>query len=282
MSIFISYSSNDKEMVHKIAQQLIVNNIHIWLDEYELHVGDSLLDKIQSAINEASALIVVLSQSSVKSAWCQKELNSAIMRELQANNKIFILPIMLEDCEMPLFLQEKLFADFRTDFNTGLQKLITSISRFANPYQQTFYKGNELYDWAVYWGTSDEFFFIRHTIIHSFTNFNFKFLVLIKIDCNKEETDKSSGMIKQGKVKECMLMPILALYSHLTGTVSRISIENQIPKEYKFKIDDMHSKMEWKIIISVQRVGEDNGCTQLIDLENYIEAILNHISSFKS
>lgn len=107
MSIFISYSSNDKEIVHKIAQQLIINKIHIWIDEYELNIGDSLLDKIQSAINEASALIVVLSQSSIKSAWCQKELNSGLMRELQANNKLFVLPLLIEECEVPLFFKKK-------------------------------------------------------------------------------------------------------------------------------------------------------------------------------
>lgn len=283
MSIFISYSSNDMEIVHKIAQQLVINEIHIWIDEYELNIGDSLIDKIQSAINEASALIVVLSQSSVKSAWCQKELNSGLMRELQANNKIFILPLLLEECEVPLFLQEKLYADFRGDFDTGLHKLIASLSRFSNPHLQTFYRRNELYDWAVDWGkNSNKLFFIRHTIIHSFTNFNFKFLVEIKIHCNKQETARSLDMIKQGKTQECIFLPTLALYFYFNNHQSRLFIENQMPQEYKLKINDTNSKKEWKIIISVRKVGEDNGHDHIIDIKNYIEEILNYIKRFNS
>lgn len=283
MSIFISYSSNDKEIVHKIAQQLVKNKIHIWIDEYELNIGDSLIDKIQLAINEASALIVVLSQSSVKSAWCQKELNSGLMRELQANNKMFILPLLLEDCEVPLFLQEKLYADFSVDFDAGIHKLITSLSRFSNPHQQTFYKRNELCDWAVDWGkNSNKLFYIRHTIIHSFTNYNFKFLVEIKIDCNKQETTRSLDMLKQGKIKECIFLPTLALYFYFNNNESRLLIENQMPQEYKLKINDTNSKKEWKIIISLRKVGEDNGRNQLIDIKNYIEEILNYIKRFNS
>lgn len=283
MSIFISYSSNDKEIVHKIAQQLIINKIHIWIDEYELNIGDSLLDKIQSAINEASALIVVLSQSSIKSAWCQKELNSGLMRELQANNKLFVLPLLIEECDVPPFLQEKIYADFRKDFDTGLHKLIKSISRFSHPHQQTFYKGNELFDWAVDWGeNSNKLFFIRHTIIHSFTNFNFKFLVEIKIDCNKEETARSLGMIEQGITRECIFFPTLALNFYFCNHESRLLIENQMPLEYKLKINDTNSNKEWKIIISIRKVGEDNGYDQLIDMKNYIEEILNYIKRFNS
>ena len=55
-----------------------------------------------------------------------------------------------------------------------------------------------------------------------------------------------------------------------------------MPVEYKLKINDTNSNKEWKIIISIRKVGEDNGYDQLIDMKNYIEEILNYIKRFNS
>ncbi|EON79267.1 hypothetical protein ADIS_0272 [Lunatimonas lonarensis] len=38
------------------------------------------------------------------------------MRELN-EKKIVVIPILLDNCKVPLFLQEKVYADFRTDFD---------------------------------------------------------------------------------------------------------------------------------------------------------------------
>lgn len=62
MPIFISYSHQDRDFVDQLAYQLVAHNIYVWLDRWELHVGDSLLSKVQDAITDASALLVVLSQ----------------------------------------------------------------------------------------------------------------------------------------------------------------------------------------------------------------------------
>jgi hypothetical protein len=51
MPIFISYHQ-DKEFVDKLALQLINRNINIWLDRWELSVGDTILDKVQDALME--------------------------------------------------------------------------------------------------------------------------------------------------------------------------------------------------------------------------------------
>ena len=63
MPVFISYSHADKEFVDKLAIELIKRNVHIWLDRWEIQVGDSLLSKVQEAITGASALLVVLSKA---------------------------------------------------------------------------------------------------------------------------------------------------------------------------------------------------------------------------
>lgn len=120
MPVFISYSHADKKFVDDLAVQLVRHRVHVWIDRWELRVGDSLINKVQEAIAGASALLVILSKASTKSDWCKKELTAGLFRELD-EKRVVVLPVLLEDCDMPMFLKDKLYADFRKDFDAGLK-----------------------------------------------------------------------------------------------------------------------------------------------------------------
>ena len=75
MAIFISYSHSDEAFVAKLSIELVKHDVHVWIDKWELNVGDSILNWVQRAIKESGALLVVLSKASVASNWCNKELN---------------------------------------------------------------------------------------------------------------------------------------------------------------------------------------------------------------
>jgi len=83
----------------------------VWLDEAEINIGDSLLDRIQEAVSSVDYLAVILSPSSVKSEWVTKELEMAFYQEVK-NKKVKILPLVYKSCEVPLFLKTKAYADF--------------------------------------------------------------------------------------------------------------------------------------------------------------------------
>src|SRR5687767_14898256 len=112
MPIFISYSRNDVDFVDWFANRLVARRHHIWMDRWELSIGDSLISKIQGALSESDAILIVLSKTSVASEWCKKELNSGLIRELE-EKRVLVLPCVIDDCDIPLFLREKLYADFR-------------------------------------------------------------------------------------------------------------------------------------------------------------------------
>ena len=82
MPVFISYSHSDAEIVNKLAAHLVKLNANVWIDTWELNIGDSILNKVQEAIQESSALLVILSKESVASEWCKKELSAGLMRIL--------------------------------------------------------------------------------------------------------------------------------------------------------------------------------------------------------
>src|SRR6266404_6337327 len=147
MPVFISHSSKDNEFVEKLAKHLIQAKAHVWVDTWELKVGDSLIQKIQDAIKTASALLVVLSKASVASEWCKRELSAGLMRELD-EKRVVVLPVLVEDCEIPVFLREKMYADFRKDFKTGLKELVEAVARVTKIDQGRLKAGKSQVDWS--------------------------------------------------------------------------------------------------------------------------------------
>lgn len=63
-SIFLSHSSNDKPFVRKLAADLRRAGFYVWVDEAEIKVGDSLIEKIEDGIDNTDFLGVVISQNS--------------------------------------------------------------------------------------------------------------------------------------------------------------------------------------------------------------------------
>jgi len=126
-TLFISHSSKDKFFVRNLADRLVAEGVKVWIDEAEIKIGDSLIQKITEGVKDSDYLIVVLSQSSTNSSWVQKELQMAMTKEILGGR--VILPILIEKCEIPLFLRDKLYADFTHPdmFEDSFNKLLSSV-----------------------------------------------------------------------------------------------------------------------------------------------------------
>jgi hypothetical protein len=126
-NVFLCHSSNDKHFVRKIWSDLVNVGHRPWLDEFEIKVGDSIIDKIESGITEAGYLILFLSSSSIESNWVMKEWNSALARQVSSNN-IRVIPALIENCTLPSMLADLKYADFRESYNDGLAELLSGIN----------------------------------------------------------------------------------------------------------------------------------------------------------
>jgi len=124
--VFLAHSSEDHVKVGRLAYDLRRRGIPVWFDEWELKVGDSLHDKIEEGIRTSGYLTVVLSPHSVESAWVKKELNAALSLELE-KRQVFVLPALIAECEIPLFLKDKMYADFRSTHEKGLEELLARL-----------------------------------------------------------------------------------------------------------------------------------------------------------
>jgi hypothetical protein len=125
-SIFLSHTSVDNRFCERLAGDLQRFGLSVWYDQWEIKVGESLIERVSAGIDSHQYLGVVLSPASVNSAWVQKELHAAMSREL-SERRVVVLPILLEDCTLPTFLRDKRWADFRTSYDQGLRDLLRAV-----------------------------------------------------------------------------------------------------------------------------------------------------------
>lgn len=127
--VFISHASEDKErFVIEFATKLRRNGVNAWLDKWEMLPGDSLVDKIfEEGLKEAHAIIIVLSNSSVKKPWVHEELNASVVKKISKGTKI--IPVILDACDVPESLSSTLWEPIKdlSNYNDSFNRILSSI-----------------------------------------------------------------------------------------------------------------------------------------------------------
>jgi len=122
-NVFISHSSRDKSDVRRLAEDLELAGITVWLDEWEILVGDRITQKIQQGLETCDFIAVWLTCHAIESGWVEREWQAKYGEEVNSGRTI-VLPLLDEDCKVPILLRDKRYADFRQDYSSGLKELI--------------------------------------------------------------------------------------------------------------------------------------------------------------
>jgi len=123
-SIFLSHAHADRSIVQQIYHELRKADVPCWLDEAEILPGESIMGKVEEAIDDMDYLAVVLSRTSVNSSWVQAELRMAMTEELK-EARVRVIGLVIDDCRIPGFLRDKLYIDLRTDLTAGVHRLMS-------------------------------------------------------------------------------------------------------------------------------------------------------------
>lgn len=276
MTIFISYSHADKKKVNVLAAYMVKQNASIWIDTWELNVGDSIIQRIQEAITKSDALLVILSKASVESEWCKKELSTGLIRELD-EKRIVVLPVLLEDCEIPLFLRDKKFADLRADFDNGLSEIMDAIARVSNPNQSRISDDEGYTDWAVDWGETNGFFNLRFTIIYSATSLKMTFLTEVIVICNEVTTARQKQFEAADLDWIGRMIISEALFDFAESDDFRVMLDSSFPQSIEGAIQDPKIGTAYQVVATCRRLGEDNGKDQIVNISDYLKKIREYL-----
>jgi serine/threonine-protein kinase len=113
---FISYSRTNKEFATKLAKGLRSAGYPIWFDLMDILTGSRWDDEVEKALRECSIFMIILTPASIASENVKDEIGYAIDHGKR------ILPILLEQCDVPLRLRRFQYVDFTTkSFEEGFE-----------------------------------------------------------------------------------------------------------------------------------------------------------------
>ncbi len=138
LRVFLCHASDDKVEVRKLSQRLQADGIDVWLDEEKLLPGQEWQHEIPQAVRDSDIILVCLSnKSTTKEGYVQKEITYALdIADEKPENTIFIIPLKLEECNLPGRLRRFQSADYFTD--STYQRLLKSFKLRADDLKVKF------------------------------------------------------------------------------------------------------------------------------------------------
>ena len=132
-TVFLSHSHADKPFARKLAASLRAAGHGVWIDEAEIDIGDSLVEKIREGLDQVDYVAAILSSSSIDSLWVTRELDIASNRELE-EGRVIVLPLLVEKVKLPGFLKGKFYGDFTDEdqYDNMLELLLRKLGKPEN------------------------------------------------------------------------------------------------------------------------------------------------------
>jgi hypothetical protein len=122
-AVFISYAREDREFAQRLGHALEVDGWSVWWDR-DLNPGESFDEVIERELSLAEVVIVVWSETSVKSPWVRSEANAALDRGV-------LIPVLIDVTTPPLRFRMVEAVDFSTwdgsADHAGFQRLVRGV-----------------------------------------------------------------------------------------------------------------------------------------------------------
>jgi anti-anti-sigma factor len=131
LRVFLCHSSKDKLTVRNLHRRLLQAQVQPWFDEVDLLPGQLWEQEIPAAVRRSDAILVFLSSEAMgRSGYLQREIRYALdAAEEQRDESIFLIPVRLEECEVPERLRKWQWVDLFAD--NGFSRLLTGLQARA-------------------------------------------------------------------------------------------------------------------------------------------------------
>lgn len=200
-SIFVSYSSNDRPFALGLVKELQSLGANVWIDQLGIGLGENWDDAIEEALEKSETFMIILSPTSVESQNVLDEVSIAI------NTKKKMVPILIKQCELPMRLQRRQYADLAHNPD----KAINDILSFLGLQEKATSSLKKILSLI---GVSEAPQKVVQKVNEESTGKEIqKEVVLEDLLVSKEEIDRASEMHKKGIKKNRKMIVIVAIIS---------------------------------------------------------------------
>jgi hypothetical protein len=119
---FLSHSTKDKPRVRLVKRALERAGVTCWFDEDQVELGDNIPLTVQKGLEASECVLLFWSGQSQQSDWVQEEWAGIFLKKR-------LIPVRLDDCEMPPFIGSRRAVDVRTHDRASLAALAAQLRR---------------------------------------------------------------------------------------------------------------------------------------------------------
>jgi len=197
------------------------------------------------------------------------------MRELD-ERRVVLLPVLVEDCRVPLFIREKAYADFRTDFDAGLQTILDAIARVVNANTGRIDELEYHADWSLDWGEVEGRAMLRYTIVEHARDQPYSVLAQVIVEADYEATRAYNAMIRMSSMDAAHKV----ITRFVVDTVNKpeelsLLLEDQFEQVREFGFSDGYG--EFFVTVSARRLGADTGRSVIFRVGKQLSEMLRHM-----
>ena len=121
--VYVCHSTEDKAVARRLAEDISKRGFPVWLRGWEMRPADSLHERLVEAVSPSYWFVVLLTEASVSREWCTVELQA--LTEEDCRDRIFVLPVLIGECQIPEFLIAEASIDCRGDnYAIGLEAIL--------------------------------------------------------------------------------------------------------------------------------------------------------------
>ena len=131
MNIFTSFSTQDKWFIGKLRSSLNYHNIDIIAFDIRLKNVKKVFQMGQNILRDDTFVVLVLSKHFVFNFLKSSDKNECFSDDLKKINPHAVI-VLIEDCEIPSYLEHLRCIDFRENWNEPLQELVDIIKTREN------------------------------------------------------------------------------------------------------------------------------------------------------
>jgi hypothetical protein len=131
-TVFLSYAHADSGVVQRVAEGLAADGIRVLQDKW-IEAGATWRQEIERELSAADVVAFFISPHSVKTSFASKELQIALRQRVKGEGGAAIVPIVLEDADVPPLLRGFPWIDLRGgEIEKGIKELVDAI-RHSSP-----------------------------------------------------------------------------------------------------------------------------------------------------